>query len=233
MFSPAANWAPATSERSLGRAVDRSLDEMIGAAFILLAAKALSVASPAGLYRTQQMEVAGALQLWPDGHFRYALSYGAVDEEGAGEWLFDHGVVRLISKPMPKSPSFELVRDDPAPKGELSLTLQDPGFEWGHPLEAIAQAESGQVFEIAADDSGHVDLSGKPTIKAVALEIPVFGPTGQIFPLTNGRGHKLTFRFHANDLGKARFDREPLQREGSTLLLRRYDTIIRFVKVRP
>lgn len=206
---------------------------MIGAAFALVAAKALAPASLVGLYRTQQMEVAGALELRRDGHFRYALSYGAVDEEGAGDWTFDDGTVRLTSNPMPKAPIFELVHDDPAPKGELSLVLENPGFEWGHPLEALAQAESGQVFEIAADDSGHVDLGGKPAIKAIAPEMPVFGPTGQVFPLTSDRGHNLLFRFHANDLGKARFDLQELRREHGNLLLRRYDTIFRFVKVRP
>lgn len=206
---------------------------MIGAMFTLLAAKALAPASLAGLYRTQQMEVAGALELRPDGHFRYALSYGAVDEEGEGDWSFDDGAVRLTSKPMPKAPSFELVHDDPAPKGDLSLTLENPGFEWGHPLEALAQSESGQVFEIEADDSGHVELGGKPAIKAIAPEMPVFGPTGEVFQLTSDRGHKLIFRFHANDLGKARFDHQQLQRERGNLLLKRYDTIFRFVKVRP
>lgn len=206
---------------------------LVGAAFTLLAAKALAPASLAGLYRTQQMEVAGALELLPNGHFRYALSYGAVDEEGQGDWTFNGGTVRLTSRPMPKAPAFELVHDDPAPKGELSLALENPGFEWGHPLEALAQSESGQVFEIEAGDSGHVELAGKPAIKAIAPEMPVFGPTGQVFPLASERGHKLLFRFHANDLGKARFDRQQLQRERGNLLLRRYDTIFRFVKVRP
>ena len=206
---------------------------MIGTVLTLLAAKVLAPASLAGLYRTQQMEVAGALELQPNGHFRYALSNGAVDEEGEGDWSFTDGAVLLTSKPMPKAPSFELVHDDPAPKGELSLTLENPGFEWGHPLEALAQSESGQVFEIEADDSGHVELGGKPAIKAIAPEMPVFGPTGQVFPLASDRGHELLFRFHSNDLGKARFDRQQLQREGANLLLRRYDTIFRFVKVRP
>ena len=71
-----------------------------------------------------------------DGHFRYALSYGAVDEECEGGWTFDGKTVWLTSKPMPKAPSFELVRDDPAPKGELFMTLEDPGFEWGHPARS-------------------------------------------------------------------------------------------------
>jgi hypothetical protein len=140
--------------------------------------------------------------------------------------------VRLTSNPMPKAPSFELVRDDPAPKGELYLKLEDPGFEWGHPLEAIAADESKRGFEVEADDSGRVDLSGKPPVAMVAPEMPVFGPTGDVFPLSADRGHKLLFRFHRNDLGRARFDHEVLDRDGTDLLLKRYDTSFRFQKVR-
>lgn len=189
--------------------------------------------SPAGLYETHQMEVAAALELKPNGRFRYALSYGAVDEEAEGDWTFDGTAVRLTSNPMPKAPSFELVRDDPAPVGELWLQLEDPGFEWGHPLEAIANDDSPEGFEVSADESGRVDLSGKPPIRAVAPEMPVYGPTGDIFPLSPDRGHKLTFRFHRNDLGRARFDHERLERQAGDLLLQRYDTSFRFVKVRP
>ena len=203
------------------------------AALLLVAAPAPAQASPAGLYELHQMEMAGGLELKPDGHFRYALSYGAVDEEGRGDWTFDGKAVRLTSNPMPKAPSFELVRDDPAPKGELYMTLQDPGFEWGHPLEAIAADAAKRGYEISADDSGRVDLTGKPSIVALAPKMPVYGPTGDIFPLSADRGHRLLFRFHANDLGKARFDKEPLKKDGADLLMERYDTSVRFVKVRP
>ncbi|MEO8456067.1 MAG: hypothetical protein ABI454_13000 [Sphingomicrobium sp.] len=207
---------------------------MIGvAAFLLLAAPVHATASPVGLYQIRQMEVAGGLELKGDGHFRYALSYGAVDEEGEGDWTFDGKTVRLTSNPMPKAPGFELVRDDPAPKGELFMSLEDPGFEWGHPLDAIAADAAKRGFKISADDSGRVDLTGKPVVVAVAPRMPVYGPTGDLFPLSADRGHRLLFRFHANDLGKARFEREPLLRNGSDLLLERYDTSIRFVKVRP
>lgn len=199
--------------------------------FLLMAAA--PGASPVGLYETHQMEVAAALELRADHRFRYQLSYGAVDEEGEGQWTFDGRTVRLTSKPMPRRPSFELVRDDPAPKGELYLNLEDPGFEWGHPLEAIAADESRRGFEVEADDSGRVDLSGKPPVAFVAPEMPVFGPTGDMFPISADRGHKLTFRFHRNDLGKARFDNEALERREGDLLLQRYDTSFRFVKIRP
>jgi|1186.fasta_scaffold04443_3 hypothetical protein len=197
---------------------------------LLLAAAPLS---PVGLYETHQMEMAGGLELRKDGHFRYGFSYGAVDEEGQGDWTFDGKTVFLSSKPMPKAPAFELVRDDSAPKGELYLTLEDPGFEWGHGLEVIAADAQKNGFEVMADDSGHVDLSGKPSIVAVAPEMPVYGPTGNIFPLSEDRGHRLLFRFHRNDLGKARFDKEALHLNGRDLLLDRYDTAIRFVKVQP
>lgn len=203
---------------------------MVLAAIALLTAQ---VAGVAGVYETRQIEVAAALELKPDGHFRYALSYGAVDEEAEGDWTFDGKAVRLTSNPMPKAPSFELVRDDPAPKGELSMTLEDPGFAWGHGLEALARAESNRLFEISADDSGHVDLTGKPPVQAIAPEMPVYGPTGQLFPLSTDRGHRLLFRFHANDLGKSRFDRQEVRLNGTDLVMDRYDTSFRFVKVRP
>jgi hypothetical protein len=205
---------------------------MLGAALLLLAAPAPTT-SPVGMYETHQMEVAAGLELKADHHFRYALSYGAVDEEGAGDWTFDGKTVHLTSNPMPKAPSFELVRDDPAPNGQLFMTLEDPGFEWGHPLQAIATHDSKQGFEIEADDSGRVDLSGKPAVIAVAPEMPVFGPTGEIFQLSQDRGHKLLFRFHRNELGKVRFNHEPLEQRDGDLFMQRYDSLFRFVKVRP
>jgi hypothetical protein len=213
--------------------MERKATLVIAVAGLAATSAALSSPSPAGMYQTQQMEVAAGLELRQDGHFRYALSYGAVDEEGEGDWSFDGKTVWLTSKPMPKAPSFELVRDDPAPKGELYLTLEDPGFEWGHPLEAIATTDSKTGFEISADDSGKVDLSGKAPVRALAPEMPVYGPTGEIFQLSTDRGHRLLFRFHANDLGKARFEKEPLERKGADLMLQRYDTVFRFVKIRP
>lgn len=207
---------------------------MIGlAALLLVAAPAPAKASPAGSYEIHQMEMGGALELKRDGRFRYALSYGAVDEEAEGNWTSDGKTVRLTSNPMPKPPSFELVHDDPAPKGQLYMTLEDPGFQWGHPLYAIATEDLKTGFRIEADDTGRVDLTGRPAVVAVAPTMPVFGPTGQLFHLAPDRGHRLLFRFHKNDLGKAKFDKQPLERTGHDLTLVRYDTTIRFIRVRP
>lgn len=75
---------------------------MIAAAAILLGlAQAPVIPDISGLYETQQIEVAAALELQPTGHFRYALEYGAVSERAEGDWTFDGTTLRLTSSPQP------------------------------------------------------------------------------------------------------------------------------------
>jgi hypothetical protein len=64
-------------------------------------ALAKSVPDAAGLYEIDQMEMAGGLELRPDGRFRYAFDYGAVSEESEGRWTFEDGRVVLTTDPMP------------------------------------------------------------------------------------------------------------------------------------
>jgi hypothetical protein len=79
---------------------------MLGAVLLLLAAAAPQT-SPAGLYETRQMEVAAGLELKADGHFRYALTYGAMDEQAQGNWRFDDKSVRLTTRAMATPQGFE------------------------------------------------------------------------------------------------------------------------------
>ena len=76
---------------------------LIGA-LVLLAASA-AAAEPqrsfAGLYRINQMEMAGGLELSPDGRFRYAFDYGAVSEESEGNWKAGTTGPMLTTDPMP------------------------------------------------------------------------------------------------------------------------------------
>jgi hypothetical protein len=112
------------------------------AALLLGASPPPAVDAIAGLYETDQMEVAAALELQKGGRFRYVLDYGAVSERGEGDWKFDGRSVRLTSNPMPPA-------------------------------------------------------------------------------------------LHARELGNARFDNEPLTLRDGDLLLRRYDTVFRFRRVKP
>ena len=118
---------------------------------LLLAA----AAAVAGLYQAQQMEVGAALELQKNGHFRYQLDYGAVSEHAEGDWTFDGKAVRLTTKPKPKAPRFELIRDDPAPTGEIALALEPPGFGEGYRLRAIGtDARSGEKGLVETDTEG-------------------------------------------------------------------------------
>lgn len=61
-------------------------------------AHAASDAHPAklaGAYDGGQVEIASGLELTKDGHFRYGLSYGALDEMAAGTWAAAADTVTL------------------------------------------------------------------------------------------------------------------------------------------
>jgi hypothetical protein len=202
---------------------------MIAAAALLLAPGP----AVAGLYQSQQMEVGAALDLKADGHFRYQLDYGAVSEHAEGDWSFDGKTVRLTTRPAPKTPSFELIRDEAAPVGELAVSLEPPGFGESYTLDAIGtDAASGEKGLVTTDEQGHV-LAGAHKLSAIDPLVPVYGTVGGHFALSSDRGHHLLFRFHANDLGTAAFDGEPLVLTASGLVLNRYDSEIRFIRERP
>jgi hypothetical protein len=189
--------------------------------------------SVVGLYQSRQMEIGAALELRKDGHFRYQFDYGAVSESAEGDWTFDGKTVRLTSKPMPKPPVFTLVRDDPAPKGEVWIAVEKSGFDWGGRLDAVATAQGVKEKGLVQTDSdGRVD-SGGYVLTAIEPLVPVYGTLAGRFDLSTDRGHRLLLRFQANDLGKAAFNSEPLALDDRDLVMRRYGTEIRFLRAGP
>ena len=196
-----------------------------------------AVATPesvAGLYQSQQMEVGAALELKKNGHFRYELSYGAVDEQSEGDWTFDGKAVRLTSKPMPKEPSFELVSDKPAAKCSLSLSVDWGHFNWNSPPDVLVTYEGApkELHFLKADEEGKVHLANCAVTSVLPI-VPMFDIPGAPLQLASGTGHKLSLRFVPNDLGHVAFRGEPVKIDGSDLLLERYDAEIRFIRVDP
>lgn len=206
---------------------------LVATALLLMTAPAPAKASPAGFYRTQQMEMGGGLELKPNGRFRYALEYGAASEQGEGNWTFDGKVVRLTSNPMPRSPRFELVRDDPAPRGQLWMSVEKKGFNWGGRVRALATATNGEKGLVTPDETGQIKMPSNIRIAVIEPLVPVYATPGGAVKLSQDRGHRLLFRFHANDVGKAAFRGEPLALNGRDLVFNRFETTIRFVRVRP
>lgn len=206
---------------------------MIALALAPLLAAVAAASNVAGFYRSNQMEIGAALELRSDGHFLYALDYGAVSETGEGVWVADGSTVRLTSQPMPTPPSFAIVKDLPAAPGELWVDFENPGFDWGGPLEMLLSFDKiVGLVRVSADENGRVETNGG-RVTAIRPLVPVYGTMGAPLPLAGERGHRLTIRFLRNDLGKARFQSEPLQITPEGLLLNRYETSIRLNRVGP
>lgn len=182
----------------------------------------------AGLYEIRQMEMAGGLELKPDGHFRYALEYGAASERGEGDWIVSGNSVLLTSNPKPKAPDFELVKDEPAQAGELYVSLEPPGFgDFTTPLDLLVTIVGMQdPVRMDTEEDGRVPLDGM-VATAVQPIVPIYGVLGHKIMLSQG-GHRLLVRFQANDIGKALFDKEPLAIEDGNLMMQRYDALITF-----
>jgi hypothetical protein len=70
-------------------------------------------------------------------------------------------------------------------------------------------------------------------LTAIDPMVPIYGIKAGHITLSTDRGHKLHLKFHANDLGHPAFKAEPLALRGDALVMLRYDTEIRFVRVRP
>jgi len=191
-------------------------------------------ASIAGNYEIHQMEMAGGLELHANGHFRYAFSYGAVDEEAEGDWAFDGSAVHLTSKPMPTEPTFDLVKDTPAPKCTLSLSVEWGKFGWSSAPDVLVTYEGSptDLHFAQADEKGTVHLD-KCAVTSVFPLVPMFGTPGEPLKLSPATGHRLSLRFVPNDLGHVAFRDEPLKVDGTGLVWERYDAEIRFLRVRP
>ena len=208
---------------------------MIGlTALLLAAAPAPTKASLAGLYEIHQMEMAGGLELKPNGSFRYAFSYGAVDEESEGDWTWDGKAVVLTSRPMPKEPTFDLLSDRPAPKCTLSLSVDWGRFNWSSApnVLAIYQGAPKELHFLQADENGNVHLENCAVTTLFPL-VPMFDIPGEPLKVSPATGHKLSLKFRPNDLGHVAFRGEPLKFDGSNLVLERYDAEIRFIRARP
>lgn len=203
-------------------------------AVALLAIASSAVASPplAGLYEIRQMEMAGGLELQPNGHFRYALEYGAVSEQGEGDWVAEGSTVFLTSNPKPKQPNFVLVKDEPAPAGKLSVTLEPPGFGWTGRMDLVATiAGQEQPVGLEATSDGDVDTHGA-TVTSIRPVVPIYGFLGDPIAIKPG-GHRIILRFMPNEVGKAAFEREPLMLNDGNLLMQRYDAVITFRPAKP
>lgn len=182
----------------------------------------------AGVYDGHATEIAAGLDLGKDGRFRYALSYGALDEHAEGAWRADADAVYLTADAS-TPPAFVLVSDRAGPGKALHLRLETPEGLPPQIFDAEVTFADGQRIQSGMRPEGLVfPLNSIATPVAVTLALPAFGLVSRPFPLAGARGRRIVVRFDANDLGTARLAGERLSRNGSVLEMERYGRLLRF-----
>jgi hypothetical protein len=167
-----------------------------------------------------------ALWLKPDGHFRYELSYGALDEQASGRWTAGGGKVLLTSDPV-KPPRIFIVSQKQGAPGALRITMdvKDP-YDQQH-FSAIIMTASGKLDEVQLGIDGlHWPFPSTGAPIAVRLIYDVYQIASE--PVKLAAGADLIFHFEANDLGKVDFRGTLLQVEGGVLVLKRLGLTLKF-----
>lgn len=196
---------------------------------LAFAAPPASAASLAGQYDGSQMEMAVALELGEDGHFRFFLAYGALDEQGEGRWTERDGQVLLTSDPPVTPPRFLLLGQSQASPNELRFTIELPaGMDEAY-FSGAALLKSGEVVQAQVQD-GVSSLEfdpNDPPVEAV-VQLGVLGLVSDPVRIDPAKGYRLAYRFEPNDIGKVAFESQPLRKDGADLLLERHGRLIRF-----
>ena len=206
------------------------------APLLLLLANAAADPHPAqyvGRYNGGQMEVAAALELSADGRFRYALSYGALDEQASGTWHAEGAGVVLDSDAV-KAPRFVLLGQERGEARVVQLGLELPeGTDAQFFLAGIELAD-GRVM------GGHFSAEGysfplEPGQEPVRVQIalPMFDISSDPVSVDPARGLRFRFRFEPNELGRVDFRGTLLRVEKGQLLLDRHGVALHFRRMKP
>lgn len=182
-----------------------------------------------GSYDGGQMEMAAGLNLGKDRRFRYALSYGALDETAEGQWETDGaGNVLLTSDPT-RPPAFAMVQEASATPGLLQIALDVPtGISRQYFSAIVRYADGRSVVRQFAEEGLTLELKPGEKPVSVTLLLSVLNIESEAFALTIPGGSELQVRFDPNDLGRVPFAKTPLRIDQDDLLLERHDRLIRF-----
>ena len=206
-------------------------------ALALLAGAAAEARSPyAGRYRiVTGPDIAGGLDLQPDGRFRYERSEGALDESAEGSWTETAGDIRLTTDPKPIPPRFARGPDGGADAPTIHVQLADGrdlagvdfrlGLSNGASLAGYTQAEGWSFAEAGAKP-------GERKIAWVELVEPIYGVVSPRFVIDPPATGALVFVLTPNDIATVDFDNVQLERRTDDFVLHRRDRALRLVRER-
>jgi len=189
--------------------------------------------SAAGTYDGSQMEMAATLELGADGRYRYAMSYGAVDEFSSGTWARRDGGIVLNSDPT-RAPQFELLGTETgsAPQDTVRVHLEGLGNLPLSLFSVIVERGDGTSTTVDFSDAGvDIPVSSTDEVLSISLALPMYEITGEPITVAQPAGKALYFAFHANDLGFKAFKDTILFESDGMFLLERYDRQVVFRRV--
>lgn len=197
----------------------------------MLSSAASAESGLVGRYRLAEgPDVAGALEIGADQHFRYFLSAGALDEQSAGRWVEEGGKACLFTEPRPVPPAFAPAPGPSARSQRASLLVTGPngrgiagvdfvlGFASGSPLEGYTQSYGWSLPR---------GERRKPVW--IELAVPMHGVKSPRIALS-GRAHKWHFVLTPNDLGVVDFQGQCLEARGEGFFLKRGGGEMRFLR---
>jgi hypothetical protein len=181
-----------------------------------------------GTYDGRQMEMAAGLELLANGRFRYALAYGALDEQAAGKWTLRGDSVLLTSDPA-SPPRFVLVSQNKGAPGVLRVDLDVPKGVSRQYFNALITKASGQTERRQlAEDGLQLPFAAAEAPTTLRLSLQMFDVASGPVRLDANSGYSVRFRFEPNDIGKVPFQATPLKLVNGALLLDRHGRTIRF-----
>ena len=191
---------------------------MVIAALLAAPALAAAPADLAGQYAlTGVREAAGGLELMADGRFRYAFTYGALDEQAAGRWRRDGGRVLLTTDPEPRPPEWRLLVAEPGPPGRFALILEGPEGRPIPNIEVTVRMTDGSVeTTMTRAEWLEAGLDGRVPA-TVRFHIPVFDVASPEFPVDVASARRYRFRLDPRDIGVRNFRDWPLELRGDLL----------------
>lgn len=193
---------------------------------VALAAAGLTMAAhaadcPAGEFRANAgPDTASGLEIRKDGHFRYFLSEGAVDEHAEGRWICDKGVVLLTTEPTPKPAEFRLEAVSHTSEAPFEISVTGPNGRGIAGVDFKLEFDKGEPVTAYTQDYGWAtdDLDGRVPVRIQVSE-PFFGTVSPVFPLPTGKNLKVHVVLVPNDMGVAAFDRTPVTSEEGKAVL--------------
>jgi hypothetical protein len=174
-----------------------------------------------GVHVAQKMETATALEIEPDGRYRWFYSQGALDLTSEGSWIREGDRITLTSDPF-SPPRFDFAGRREGKGATLGVEVATGRGDPIPAVDVLLRYRSGREVSSHTDAEGRLEatLPSGETLEAVTLSIAAFELRSEPFKLSAKAGEVLSFRFEPNDLGKQAFNRESVLVTKTGLLLK-------------